>query len=59
MPFKSLAQEHWMFAKHPEMASKWASHTPNQAALPEKISTIKAPKAPTAPSPWTKMKGMK
>jgi hypothetical protein len=36
MPFKSKAQMHWMFAEHPEMAKKWAKHTPNIKKLPEK-----------------------
>ena len=27
MPFKSQAQRAWMFANHPKMAKRWASHT--------------------------------
>lgn len=36
MPFESKAQMKWMFANHPGMAKKWAAHTPNIKALPEK-----------------------
>lgn len=37
MPFKSKAQMGWMFANHPEMAKRWAEHTPNIKRLPEKV----------------------
>lgn len=36
MPFKSKAQQRWMYAKHPEMAHRWAEHTPDMSKLPEK-----------------------
>ena len=36
MPFKSLAQMRFMFAKHPEMAKEWADETPDPKNLPEK-----------------------
>lgn len=36
MPFKSKAQERFMFANHPEMAKEWASKT-DQNKLPEKV----------------------
>ncbi len=36
MPFESKAQMKWMFANHPEMAKRWASHTPDMKSLPEK-----------------------
>lgn len=26
MPFKSKAQQAWMFREHPKMAKEWASH---------------------------------
>lgn len=26
----------WMFANHPKMAKRWAEHTPDQSALPDK-----------------------
>lgn len=35
MPFKSKAQQRWMFANHPEMAKRWADHTPDIKKLPE------------------------
>lgn len=34
MPFKSVAQEHYMFAKHPQVAKEFASKTPKGAKLP-------------------------
>ena len=39
MPFKSKAQQRFMFAQHPEMAKRWAEHTPNIKDLPEKIDS--------------------
>ncbi len=36
MPFKSKAQERFMFAKHPNMAKEWAAKTPDIKSLPEK-----------------------
>jgi len=39
MPFKSKAQMRWMFANHPEMAKRWAEHTPNIKNLPERSSS--------------------
>lgn len=36
MPFKSKAQQKWMFANKPAMAKKWAEHTPNIKKLPIK-----------------------
>ena len=35
MPFKSKAQERWMFAENPDMALRWAKDTKNKD-LPEK-----------------------
>lgn len=43
MPFKSKAQQRWMFAAESRgevpqgTAEKWAKHTPNIKELPEKI----------------------
>jgi len=37
MPFKSKSQQRWMFANDPEMAKRWADHTPNIKKLPEKV----------------------
>lgn len=39
MPFKSKAQQRFMFAQHPEMAKRWAEHTPNIKDLPEKVDS--------------------
>lgn len=36
MPFKSKAQQGYMFAKMPKTAKKWAKETPNMKALPKK-----------------------
>jgi len=36
MPFKSKAQEKWMWANHPQMAKLWEAHTPNKP-LPKKV----------------------
>lgn len=41
MPFKSKAQQKWMFANHPQMANRWADHTPNIKGLPEKARAKK------------------
>lgn len=41
MPFKSKAQERWMFANKPKMAKEWASETPNIKALPVKVKKKK------------------
>ena len=37
MPFKSQAQQRWMFARHPEMATRWAAETPNMKRLPDHV----------------------
>jgi len=39
MPFKSKAQQKWMFATHPRMAEEWASRTPNMKDLPDTAHT--------------------
>jgi hypothetical protein len=41
MPFKSKAQQKWMFANHPEMAKRWADHTLDIKKLPETVDTEK------------------
>jgi hypothetical protein len=43
MPFKSKAQMRWMFANHPEMAKRWAEHTPDIKNLPERSSSSSSP----------------
>jgi hypothetical protein len=40
MPFKSRAQEKWMYATHPKMARQWQKETP-QGKLPEKVKEKK------------------
>lgn len=38
MPFKSKAQERWMFSQHPEMAKRWLKDTPKKGSkLPERV----------------------
>ena len=37
MPFRSLAQMRYMFAKHPSMAKEWAAKTDNIKSLPRKV----------------------
>lgn len=37
MPFKSKAQQRYMFAKHPEIAKEFAQATPNIKKLPEHV----------------------
>ena len=44
MPFKSKAEERWMFANKPEMAKRWAAETPDQSALPQKVNMDKKTK---------------
>jgi len=36
MPFKSKAQQGYMFVKHPKMAKEMAAKTPNMKALPKR-----------------------
>jgi hypothetical protein len=48
MPFKSKAQERWMFAAEkrgevkPGMAEEWAAATPSQKALPQRVGNKEA-----------------
>lgn len=37
MPFKSKAQQGFMFAKHPRIAKRWAKETENMKSLPRKV----------------------
>jgi len=37
MPFKSKAQVGFMFAKHPEIAKRFAEETPNIKKLPNRL----------------------
>lgn len=36
MPFRSVAQQRFMWATAPKMAAEWQSHTPS-GKLPEKV----------------------
>jgi len=36
VPFKSQAQQGYMFANMPKTAKKWAKETPNMKSLPKK-----------------------
>ena len=36
MPFKSKAQQRYMFAAMPKTAKRWAKETPNIKSLPKK-----------------------
>ena len=38
MPFKSKAQQGYMFAKMPKTAKRWAKETPNIKALPKRVA---------------------
>lgn len=42
MPFKSEAQRHFMYKKHPDIAKRWSAEYPNQGKLPEHVKTDKA-----------------
>jgi hypothetical protein len=37
MPFVSKAQQGFMFARHPEIAKRWAAHTPDMKSLPKRV----------------------
>ncbi len=39
MPFESKSQQRFMFAKHPEIAKRWAKETPNMKSLPQVASS--------------------
>lgn len=38
MPFKSQAQQRFMFSQHPKIAKKWAKHTSDIKSLPQHVS---------------------
>lgn len=40
MPFKSKAQQRFMFSQHPEMAKEWAEKTPDIKKLPEHVKKM-------------------
>ena len=39
MPFKSKAQERFMFAKHPAIAKRWVSETGQPKDLPKHVDS--------------------
>jgi len=41
MPFKSKAQQRFMFATMPKKAKEWANKTPNMKKLPERMKIRK------------------
>ncbi len=48
IPFRSLKQQHYLWAKKPSVAKEFASKTDNYDELPEKVSPEKSKK----PSKW-------
>lgn len=55
MPFASEAQMRFMYAKHPDIASKWMAEEGGhlKPGTPKKVE--KKAKKPAAPSPWMSM----
>lgn len=45
MPFKSTAQQGWMFENKPAMAKQWAADTPDMKALPARVDKDEVRKA--------------
>jgi hypothetical protein len=41
MPFKSKAQQRFMYAKHPKIAKKWAKKTSSFKSLPARAKKRK------------------
>ena len=41
MPFVSEAQRRYMWAQHPDIARRWAKHTPKNARLPEHVGDLR------------------
>ena len=41
MPFKSKAQQKFMFARHPKIAKRWAKETKNIKSLPKRVKSKK------------------
>ena len=37
MPFRSKAQQRFMFARHPRIARRWAKHTKSFKRLPNRV----------------------
>lgn len=63
MPFRSQSQRKWMFSQHPQMAKRWAAHTPDIKSLPERVRKKKrkrkrkkkAREERTAPNPLSRL----
>ncbi len=56
MPFESKAQQRFLFAKHPDIAKRWAAETPNIKALParksgSRVEALKRRRHPRAAPP--------
>lgn len=69
MPFKSKAQQRWMYANEPAMAERWADETPHSKKLPAHVQdgsagrtlsalvTLPAPRLVKTPSRVSAPKG--
>ena len=44
MPFKSKAQQRFMFARHPKIAKEFAQKTKSFSSLPEKVRNMRKKK---------------
>jgi len=44
MPFKSKAQQEWMYANKPTMAKQWQADTPKGKKRPARVKPKAAPK---------------
>lgn len=42
MPFRSKAQQRYMFSAHPKIAARWAKETKNMSKLPEHVKKRKS-----------------
>ena len=43
MPFRSEAQRRFLWAKHPDIAKRWASEYGTSSNLPEHVGTKRVP----------------
>lgn len=41
MPFKSKAQQRFMYSQHPDIAKRWEDETPNIKKLPARVKSKK------------------
>ena len=57
MPFKSKAQQRWMFATNPEKAKEWADETKDIKGLPEKKHPEENPQKKKLPPMWVWLVG--